>query len=597
MSTPPGPRPRLSRLLFATVSGFAIILVAAGYGFARDQARIHGWSAAGLDWLIHDEWARTLRWKAGAGSALLLFGALLLAESKSGRWSRGFRLLRPVTTILGHPAVTLLLLLLAFALPSTVARMTQPTPPEGSPNLLFLLIDTWRADHAGFLGYERDVSPNLDALVETGVVFERAIAPAGWTKPSVATLLTGLTPSRHLAVSVPQMNAATRGIRLPAPATTWVEILRARGWDTAMWSPNPNITPHLGFAQGAAHFVDYFNRPDRSREHMPGRLDRELVDVRRWLREERDADRPFCAYVHVMDPHYPFEAPAPFAGTFDHSGLDFNLDGPTCDGYRDGTRDLADVTPEMVQRLIDAYDEELLFTDHHLGALLAEVFDEHPNTIVVLVGDHGEEFLEHGGFGHASTIYEELVHVPLVIWAPDLAPARIGTQVPLMDVFPTLLDLFGLEEHLSPLVQGTSLRDVLDGREREHRLAPLETGGDQRPLWHWRGLSDGRHKMVRREKDLPSARPVPSLGEWDQLLARPTWFYYDLTSDPGEQRNLFPEGGEEAARALFATLEEKGWYLPPEAVLRLYAEHAEIGSTLEDLQRLGYASASEIDED
>jgi arylsulfatase A-like enzyme len=406
-----------------------------------------------------------------------------------------------------------------------------------------------------------------------------------------------MVPSRHRAVSVPRMDMGTRGIRLPPTVTTWVEILRGRGWDTGMWSPNPNIVPHLGFAQGAALFVDYFNHPERTREYMPGRIDRQLLDVRRWLREERDTDRPFCAYVHVMDPHYPFEAPEPFAGTFDQSGLDFNLDGPTCDGYRDGTRDLAEVTEEMVQRLIDIYDEELLFTDHHLGPFLREVLEEHPDTIVVLVGDHGEEFLEHGGFGHASTVFEELVHVPLVLWAPGLEPDRIEAQVPLMDLFPTLLDLLDLTEHASPLVQGKSLRSILEGREREHRLAPLETGGDQRPAWHWRGLSDGRNKVVRREEDLPTLRPVPSLGEWDQMLARPTWFLFDLEGDPGEQHNLYHDGGEEIARSLFETMDERGWFLPPAALLQFSAERAEIGSSLEDLQRLGYADAPEVEGD
>ncbi|MEW6074498.1 MAG: sulfatase [Planctomycetota bacterium] len=578
------------RCPLCAVSAFAIALLVAGHTTARSEAAIQGWRELGLGWLMLDRWASVFPWRAAGGAALATLAAMLAAERFGETRLRFLAPLHRVNAVFGHAGTAAVLLALALFLPRAAARWTQPVPPPGSPNLLFVLVDTWRADHAGFLGYAREVSPRLDELAARGVVFERAISPSGWTKPAVATLFTGLLPSQHLAVSVPVPGVPTRGISLPPPMTTLIEILRGRGWDTAMWSPNPNIVPHLGFAQGAAHFADYFNHPERTREHMPGRLDRMLPAVRRWLAAERDSDRPFCAYVHVMDPHYPYEAPAPVACTFDRSGLAFRLDGPTCDGYRDGTRDLANVTPERRQALVDAYDEELLFTDLHLGPFLAEVLAAHPDTVVVLAGDHGEEFLEHGGFGHASTLYEELVHVPLVLWAPDLAPARIPAQIPLVDVFPTLLELLGVAAHAPPGLQGTSLGPILAGAETADRLAPLESGGDQRPAWQWRGLSDGRYKLLRREEDLPTAKPVPPLGPEDRLLSRPAWFLFDLAADPGETKNLFatPEG-EARARALFATMEERGWYVPPREVLRLRAVRTEAGADIDLLRDLGYA--------
>ncbi len=330
-----------------------------------------------------------------------------------------------------------------------------------------------------------------------------------------------------------------------------------------------------------------------ARDYLPGRSERMVPDVHEWLESTRDPDRPFCAYVHVMDPHYPYRAPKPFAGTWDKSDLEFNLDGPTCDGYRTGERDLSHVTPEMIQKIIDIYDEELLYADHYIGGLIEEVRAKYPNTVVVLVGDHGEEFLEHGGWGHASTLYEELVHVPLVIWAPDLAPTRVPGQVPLMDVFPTVLELLGLATAAPQDIQGTSLGPMLGGTETADRLAPLETGGDQRPAWQWRGLADGRKKVLRREEDLPTAQPIPPLGDWEKILARPTWFFFDLHDDPGEQRNLFDDGGEDEARALFQTMEDRGWYTSPREVLRLRAMHARTMGDPDALRDLGYATAGD----
>jgi arylsulfatase A-like enzyme len=178
--------------------------------------------------------------------------------------------------------------------------------------VLFVLVDTWRADHVGFLGYERDVSPRLDALAREGVVFERAKAQASWTKPSVATLLTGLLPSRHHAVSQAIPETPVRAFRLNPRLTTLVELLHGRGWQTAMWSDNPNITPPVGFDQGAESFRDYFHEPCHAEDC--GRIEEVVADVQRWLAEERDGARPFCLYVHVMDAHYPFEPPPEVRG-------------------------------------------------------------------------------------------------------------------------------------------------------------------------------------------------------------------------------------------------------------------------------------------
>ncbi len=581
-------RPRLIRSLLAALTGGSLAILAFGLWRTWHEVGVQGWVRDGFGWLGLDHWSRQLSWKAGGVGALATF-VVVAATQLVGERTRFARCARRAGALVGHPLSVVSAGCAAFLLPTLVARATQPAARPESPNVLFVLVDTWRADHAGFLGYERDVSPNLDRLVTSGLVFENTQSSSSWTKPSVATLFTGLMPSKHRAISQPVLGLSVRGTILPPGVTTFVEILRSKGWDTAMWSNNPNILPERGFAQGAGHFVDYFYHPDRTKTFDPGRAERMLPDVRAWLADERDEERPFCAYVHIMDPHYPYVAPEPFRGTFDSSGADFQLLGPVIDEYRSGERNLADITSADLQRIVDIYDEELLYVDHWLGPFLAEVLAEHPNTIVILSGDHGEEFLEHGQLGHGHSLYQELTHVPLVIWAPGLEPGRVAQQVRLMDVFPTLLELAGFADETPAEAQGSSLLPLARGEETDHRLAPMETGGDERPPWHWRALSDGRFKVIRRENDLPTKRPVPSLAPWDQSEPRPTWRMFDLEADPGETIDLYLERSEQA-RDLFAELARAGWYAPPEMILRLRARAGDAKQDNQELLRaLGYA--------
>ena len=578
---------RPARPLFCALllSSLAHALVAARRTLR--EAGLQGWSELELDWLVWQHWRAQHPWKLAAAAAALGFVLGIVVEWISSRRPGGPRSIRLVT----HPAPALVAALLAFALPPALAATLRPKAPPGSPNLLFVLIDTWRADHAGFLGYERPVSPRLDALSEEGVVFENALAQSGWTKPSVATLLTGLLPSEHRAISQPQLGLRVRGINLPPRATTLVELFAARGWETGMWSNNPNILPERGFAQGADHFVDYFHQ--RREGFDAGRSEHMLPDVERWLEARSSSERPFCAYVHVMDPHYPYVAPPPFAGTFAaelaEGETGFQLEGELIQEYRRGEKDLGAITPSMVQRLLDIYDEELLYVDHYVGGFLERVFEDHPDTVVVVVGDHGEEFLEHGQLGHSHSLYRELTHVPLVLWAPTLEAGRVASQVRLFDVLPTLLELTGLGAHVPAGVRGESLLPLARGEETGHRLAPMETGGDQRPAWHWRAISDGETKLLRREADLPTANPLPPLSARDLDGVRPYDLLFDLSVDPFETRDLAARRADEVER-LFRAMRERGWYFPPEDTLQLPAVESGIDEgDIDTLEDLGYA--------
>lgn len=580
------PAPSRRQCLLAAVTIFALTLLVAAAWSARREAELQGWGPLGLSWLTTERFAAT-----HAFGPALAAAALVLVLTFAAGLRPGLRALcaRARLDLLGHPLSVLLALGLAFGLPGLVERSTRPVPARQAPNVLFILIDTWRADHTGFLGYEREVSPALDRLAREGVVFEKAMAQSSWTKPSVATLLTGLLPSRHHAVSQAIAETPVRAFRLNPRLTTFVELLHGKGWQTAMWSDNPNITPPVGFDQGAERFRDYFHEPCHA-EHC-GELPEILGDVEQWFAEERDTERPFCLYVHVMDAHYPFEPPPETRGRFDAQPSDLQLSGPVVHDYMTGKRSEANLTPARLQSLVDRYDEELLAIDRHLGSFLEEVRRKYPNTVIVLSGDHGEEFYEHGNLGHSHALWQELVHVPLVLWAPGLEPARIPSQVRLMDVTPTILELVGLGGAL-PGLQGESLLPVVAGLETADRLAPMEVGGDQKPCWQWRGLSDGRTKMLRREADLPTLHPIPALGD-DDAHPRPRWHLYDLAPDPGEHTNLAAER-EASARALFEVLEQRGWYVAPEALLGMQAAAIHIEEGLRsDLSDLGYGGGED----
>jgi choline-sulfatase len=570
------PRPA-PRSWLAPFTAFGLAFLGWGAWRAWRQASLQGWERLDIGWLALERWQNERAILPALATALAVAALAFLTRRRQDALAR-------TCTRLGHPLLLTVSLVLAFALPGVVARRTRPAAPPGAPNVLFVLVDTWRADHVGFLGYERPVSPNLDRLARRGVVFENAIAQSSWTKPSVATLLTGLLPSKHHAVSQAIPETPVRGFRLNPRLTTFVELLHGKGWQTAMWSDNPNITPPIGFDQGAESFRDYFHEPCHAEDC--GRIEEIAGDVRSWFDTTRDETRPFCLYVHVMDAHYPFEPPPEFAGRFDTAPSDLQLTGPVVHDYMTGKRDEARLTPERLKSLIDRYDEELLAVDHHLGALIDEVLREHPDTVVVLSGDHGEEFFEHGNLGHSHALWNELTHVPLVIWGPDVAPGRVPSQVRLMDVAPTLLELVGEAGGL-PDVQGQSLVDLMAGRESADRPAPMEVGGDQKPCWQWRGTSDGAWKLLRREADLETLHPIPQIFAGDEG-ARPRWMLFDLRADPGEQVNLADEHPEEVER-LFAELERRGWYVPPERLLGLRASAAELdGVDLDALRRLGY---------
>ncbi|MBN1423082.1 sulfatase-like hydrolase/transferase [Candidatus Fermentibacteria bacterium] len=314
------------------------------------------------------------------------------------------------------------------------------------PNVLLIVVDTMRADRLGCYGYPHDTSPALDAMAAEGIVFKHTVAQASWTKPSIATILTGLYPSTHQATS--------KVSTLPDAVVTMAEVFHAQGYYTAGFADNINIAPMFGFGQGFCEYrylaPAYFFGASESASKLT------LYDLVRLVRErflskakhvdhyyrdaeyvtdeaigwlKRNKDRPFFLFVHYMDPHDPYFV-HPYNGV----------------GY---ARVSTPNPPlEMAPKLSTVYDQEIAFWDRSFADLMAHLRSEGilDSTIVVVTADHGEEFAEHGGWWHGTTLYDVEILVPLVIRMPHAVSAGtvITPQVRLMDVAPTLLASCGL---------------------------------------------------------------------------------------------------------------------------------------------------------
>jgi arylsulfatase A-like enzyme len=317
------------------------------------------------------------------------------------------------------------------------------------PNVLVYLVDTLRADHLGAYGYERPVSPRLDAFAAGATLFETAVAQSPWTRPSVVSLFTGLTPHVH------GVNGTTDG--LASEAVTMAEVLSAHGYRTAAMIANPAISQRFRLGQG---FDSY--------ELLEG-FDNGAPEITawaaRWLREERSSEEPFFLYLHTIEPH------APYSPTEEHRAR-FAPDAPRgAFGTRPHIKHLKEVgeeslTKEVVGWLRDLYDAEIAANDAAFGELL-DVLDKQglvDETVIVFVSDHGEEFMEHGQLEHAKTFYREVIEVPLVIRFPDLGQGRrIAAPVQHIDVLPTLLSYLGLAG--PPGIEGRDLTPWVAGEE------------------------------------------------------------------------------------------------------------------------------------
>jgi len=278
-----------------------------------------------------------------------------------------------------------------------------PPPPPTGYDIIFVVIDTLRADHLESYGYAVGNSSRLYMFGKHAVLFDNAYAQSAWTKPSVASLLTSLEPQQHGILDWDH--------QMTDDKLTLAEVLKEAGYDTEAYIGHHALEPKYNNFHQGFDVYDISAFKNWGSPHKIASSDR-LTDLAiEAVRKKRD--KPYFLWLHYFDPH---------------------------DDYL--THPRFDYGPRNVHR----YDSEIAFTDHHLGRLFTVLHEEkrYRNTIIVLTADHGEEFNDHGHQRHTHQMYDEVIRVPLMIRAPGLPPGRVEAAVAGIDVPPTILRLAGV---------------------------------------------------------------------------------------------------------------------------------------------------------
>ncbi len=317
---------------------------------------------------------------------------------------------------------------------------------QDQPNIILITVDTLRADTLGAYGHSEDTSPWLDSLAERGVLAERAFGGSSWTVPSMATIFTGLYPFQHGVQNglVVKGNVTDQPV-LPGVHTTLAEQLKEAGYTTFGIATNRHLSQMQGFGQG----FDFFH----NQGFVSGyKLHEVLSD---WATEIQWA-RPYFLWLHFFDPHDRYQARRPWVEQFDLNAAAHIPEIGTQDAReRDrrlrkwSDRVIREIRsnddakePVALQTLKVLYDSEVRYADHWVEESL-KLLKLDPDTVIAFSSDHGEEFMDHGDFGHRTTLYNEQVVVPLVISAPGRIPegTRLKEPVSLVDLKPTLVHL------------------------------------------------------------------------------------------------------------------------------------------------------------
>jgi choline-sulfatase len=408
-------------------------------------------------------------------------------------------------------------------------RQDSPAVPEVAQNVVLITIDTLRADRVGVYGATNVETPNLDRLAREGAFARHATAHVPLTRPSHVSIFTGLYPAEH-------------GIRdnvspaLAADIPVMAERFKAGGHATGAFVASVVLTRQSGLARGFDHYSDRFELGEDDARFLntiqkPG--DEVVSEAAQWIRSQTGR---FFAWVHLYDPHDPYEPPGRYA----------------------------------VQYAKRPYDGEVAWSDELVGRLLTALADTRAaeRTLVIVTSDHGEGLGEHGEDVHGYFVYETTLAVPLIVRGPGVRPGTVVEPVVRsVDLFPTILDMAGLGRDI-PRNSGRTLRAALAGGRLEDEPAFAES---LVPLVHY-GWSDLR--VVRDER-------------WKYILA-PRPELYDLERDPRELQNLV-DAEPARAHALRAGLEQR--LRAEQTTARSESAAAAIPpELLEKLGALGYVS-------
>lgn len=429
----------------------------------------------------------------------------------------------------------------AFAVacaPGPPAPPPQPRPAIAPLNVVVISLDAVRYDRTGLAPERPGATPNLVRFAEKAAVFHDATSPAPWTVPAHMSIWTGLFPSRHGMVNKMHPGADGRTLvedALSAKIPTFPELLAKGGYTAAAFTGGAGVSGRFGFGRGFSRYVD-----DR---RFAG-LDYSMPQAITWLRENQG--RPFFVFLHGYDAHgqHPVEGPPRQVAPWYRGRLDGSIDEQARlrEKGLEATRiigqpaSLAGVIDRDDGRFLrDLYDQKIEAADRHLGAFLGELasLGLADRTIVAVVSDHGDEFMEHEHIDHGHTLLQEQLHTLLLLRFPgDDRRRDVRAPVQTLDLFPTVFSALGLSAPGG--IDGRDLLPTLRGVTDDQRLIVAES--DYRLFVHHRAVRLGSKKLV---VDLRSGR---------------RWLY-DLASDPGELTDLAPSdpGSADALDALLGS--------------------------------------------
>jgi len=464
-------------------------------------------------------------------------------EKSAALWACGPRVIR------GAAIATLVALFATEGgiwLREEVATRHLPVASKSLPNVLVVLVDTLRADHLSTYGYGRATSPFLSGIAREGVLFEDAVSTSSWTLPAHQSLLTGRYPHEHGPLREQPLNE-----NYP----TLAQVLDKHGFRTAAFSANNDFfCRRAGFARGFLHFEDYFYSVEDmvyrtfwgrvffhnylaglvGRDELPARRTAANVNrsLLRWL--DRDPDKPFFAFVNFLDLHTPYVPERSYRYKFVGRDAQAQCPSPQLSLsmllHRSNEFDyLMGLSAECFQLQIDAYDGGISYVDDQIAVLFAELARRglDKNTLIVITSDHGESFREHGLVTHGTSLYRELVWVPLIYWWPGHIPSgmRIDRPISAASLPATIMDLLG------------------DPDASEFPVPSLAQ------LWNLPGSSpDWPYPISELAQDVYVPTQYPAYRGWLKSITEPRWHLivtqsgatelYSYPQDPGEIQNL-----------------------------------------------------------
>lgn len=440
--------------------------------------------------------------------------------------------------MLKNKSIYLSLLLAALVLSGCQKDDQPPSIKPGTKltgdNVLFITMDTTRADRLGSYGFDKAITPTLDAIAKRGTQFDQAFSQVNLTFPSHCSMMTGKYP-RELGVHI---NGRTA---MGASYTTLAEVFKKNGYETSAFVASFVLDSRFGLDRGFDFYEDDMEKTTFETQPLQWQIPANLVVDRAlsWLNDHKD--KSFFCWVHFYDPHEPYNPPTKF-----------------------------------IRKDVHPYNSEITFMDSQIKLLVdwLAVNGLTDHTLVVVVGDHGESLKrkneegeyddgEHGEAGHTNFLYSTHIHVPLIFAHPKVVPTgkRVNDIVEVVDLFPTLLDLFGWQPPQK--LFSRSLTRVFVGESMEPRPSYAES----QYVFNSYGWAEQRSLTTSRWKYISTTKPE----------------LYDRQSDPGELKNLINDKPE-VAQGLLDTLITKYLSLIPGES----SEAALDPQTQKSLESLGY---------